>query len=37
MLAKSLVEGGVGKAIVMAVGKYTASGIINEATQTEPE
>ena len=37
MIAKSLVEGGVGKAIVMAVGRSTVSGIITEATQGEPE
>lgn len=37
MIAKSLVEGGVGKAIVMAVGTSTVSGVITEKVQTEPE
>lgn len=37
MLAKSLVEGGVGKAIVMAVGRSTVSGIITDSTLNEPE
>lgn len=37
MLAKSLIEGGVGKAIVMAVGTSTVSGVITEKTQTEGE
>jgi len=34
MLAKSLVDGGIGKAIVMAVGPATVAGVITEKTQT---
>jgi len=30
MIAKSLIEGGVGKGIVMAVGRSTVSGVITE-------
>ena len=37
MIAKSLIEGGVGKGIVMAVGTSTVSGVITEKVQTEPE
>jgi len=37
MIAKSLLEGGVGKGIVMAVGRSTVSGVITEKVQTEPE
>lgn len=35
MLAKSLIDGGVGKAIVMAVGPNTVAGVITEKVQTE--
>lgn len=34
LLAKSLVDGGIGKAIVMAVGPATVAGVITEKTQT---
>jgi len=37
MLAKSLVDGGIGKAIVMAVGPATVAGVITEKTQTTGE
>lgn len=37
MLAKSLVDGGVGKAIVMAVGAETVAGVITEKTQKASE
>ncbi len=37
MLAKSLVDGGIGKAIVMAVGPATVAGVITEKTQTAGE
>jgi Ca2+ transporting ATPase len=37
MLAKSLVDGGQGKAIVMAVGNATVAGVIDEKTRTGSE
>jgi Ca2+ transporting ATPase len=37
MLAKSLIDGGIGKAIVMAVGPATVAGVITEKTQTGSE
>lgn len=37
MLAKSLISAGVGKAVIMAVGSSTVSGVITEKTQSEPE
>jgi len=33
MLAKSLINGGFGKALVLAVGHHTLSGAITEKTQ----
>ncbi len=37
MLAKSLIDGGVGKGLVMAVGPATVAGVITEKTQTTGE
>lgn len=37
MMAKSLITSGFGKALVIAVGRNTVSGVITEKTQTENE
>jgi magnesium-transporting ATPase (P-type) len=37
LLAKSLIQSGTGRALVLAVGPYTVAGVITEKTQTKSE